>query len=234
MPVCFEMSYCLRDNTSPDCVSHRAGHGISKWKETTRKSRSFTHVEETGPFLCSRKFGSQTGVTNAISGWPQHMQLAMGFWALVRSRFEPLCHEEEESGATKPRNYDNHRQQKREVSWIRQGWHYAGEAGRHPVERFPQLHVVWRLQVAPTCPGSSHVPWCRYPRNCGCCQKVRALISARCWRLPPAAGIPPMAHVPWMRAEHRTHLQPPSRNTRLHCPPWCCGVGSTGQGRPSI
>ena len=154
MPVCFQMSYCLRDNTSPDCVSHRAAHGISKWKETTRKSRSFTHVEETGPFLCSRKFGSQTGVTNAISGWPQRMPLAMGFWAPVRSGFEPLRHEEEESGAMKPRNYDNHRQQKREVSWIRQGWHYAGEAGRHPSERFPQLHVVWRLQAAPTCPGA--------------------------------------------------------------------------------
>ena len=59
-------------------------------------------------------------------------------------------------------------------------------------------------------------------------------VSICCWGLPPAAGLPPVTNLTCMRAGHHTPLQRPSQDTPLHCPLWCCGVGSTRQDRPGV
>lgn len=90
MPGHFEMSYCLRDNTSSDYVSHRAGCRISKWKGTIRKKVKVVHTcWRNWPFLLRRRFGSQFG--NTIPGWLQYMQLATEFLAPIRSELSPFA-----------------------------------------------------------------------------------------------------------------------------------------------
>lgn len=136
----------------------------------------------------------QTGVTSANLGWPQCLPL-------VRSGFEPLRREEEESGETKPHNYDNHREQKPEVSWICQGRRYTGEAGPHPLGQFPQPHVVWRLQVAPTCPGAGVPATAEAARQCLC------LLLRSASRSRPATHHPPPVNE--SRAPHTSPASQP-------------------------
>ena len=141
------------------------------------------HVKEMGPLLCSRKYGNtMTGVTSANLGWPQCLPL-------VGSGFEPLRREEEESGETKPRNYDNHREQKPEVSWICQGRRHTGWGWSTPSGAVPTASCG--LKTA----GGSHMPRCRGPSNCRGCQTVSLFVAEVC--LPQQACHPSPTSCEW-------------------------------------